>query len=163
MEMKNMKYQLCYLIALGVILLAACGPAAADSPQISVEDAWVRAAARMDTGNDASGMDMGASTSAAYMLLQNSGKQADALISVSTDIAETVELHTSEMKDGIMTMSMVDEIEVPARGKAEFKPAGMHIMLINLTQDLTPGQKVNLTLNFKLSGKMVVEAEVRAP
>jgi len=57
----------------------------------------------------------------------------------------------------------VDEIEIPAHGKAEFEPAGMHIMLIQLKQDLSAGQKVNLTLNFKTSGKLVVEAEVRAP
>ena len=100
---------------------------------------------------------------AAFMMLKNSGSQPDKLISASSDVAQTVEIHKSEMVEGIMRMAPVPYVEVPAKGEAELKPGGFHIMLIGLKQDLVPGEKISLKLTFENAGEMSVEAEVRAP
>ena len=41
------------------------------------------------------------------------------------------------------------------------KPGGLHVMLINLKQELVPGKKITLTLNFEISGPITIEAEIR--
>jgi hypothetical protein len=156
------------------VLLSACN-AAADAPKIEVVDAWVRAASAGEmpgmmatpTGEAmGSGMtgEMGmGSVSAAYMVIKNSGGVADRLIRAESDAAQAVELHISEVVDGVMKMHPVDGIDVPANGQAVLEPGGLHIMLIGLKEDLAAGDTVTLTLVFEKTGEMTVTAEVRAP
>ena len=87
--------------------------------------------------------------------------RADALVSASTDVAEVVEIHESIMEDDVMKMRPVEKIDVPAGGSAMLEPGGLHVMLINLQQQLEPGSKISLTLNFEKSGPMTIEAEIR--
>ena len=61
----------------------------------------------------------------------------------------------------MMQMSPVPNIPVPANGRVELKPGRLHLMLINLTRQLKPGDKVQLALNFEKAGKIPVTAEVR--
>ena len=163
-----------FLLILASILLAAwlaaCGGASAgDAPSIEVSDPWARAMSMMagegggetQPGGEMGGM--GGFNSAAYMLLRNTGGADDRLLGVRSDVAEAVELHISEMKDGVMSMHPVEGVDLPAGGQAELKPGGLHVMLIGLKQELKPGDKVRLTLVFEKSGEMVVEAEVRMP
>ncbi len=83
-----MKRVLAMLLA--TLLLSACG---ADLPnEVTAKDYWARSG--MKDGN-----------SAAYMLLQNGTDQDDELIGASSDAAEAVEIHLSQMKaDGTMEM-----------------------------------------------------------
>jgi hypothetical protein len=170
-------------IVIGMLLLAACGPSPA---KVSVSEPWARAAAM--TGASASGetnmgssevmtgtaemsgtMTMDASaaasggTSAAYMVIANTGGTADAVIKAESDVADNVELHTMTMEGDVMKMSPVEKIDVPANGKAELKPGGFHVMLIGLRHDLKEGEVVKITLTFQNSGKVEVEAPVRKP
>lgn len=105
----------------------------------------------------------GGSNSAAYLNIQNNGGDGDRLITVKSDVAETLEIHLSENKDGVMTMHQVAGVDVPARGQAELKPGGYHMMLVNLKGDLNAGDIVKLTLVFEKSGEIAVEADVRSP
>jgi len=106
-------------------------------------------------------MDMGPATSAAYMVIKNSGSEPDALMSAKSDVAKAVELHNVKMDNDVMTMFQVPQIAIPANGQVELKSGSYHIMLIGLTQDLKAGDKVTLTLSFEKNGSMTVEAEVR--
>ena len=72
-----------------------------------------------------------------------------------------VEIHESRLEGDVMTMSPVPGIQVPPGGSAKLEPGGMHVMLINLQQELTPGNKITLTLQFEKSGPVTIEAEVR--
>jgi periplasmic copper chaperone A len=108
-----------------------------------------------------SSMDMGPATSAAYMVIKNSGSEPDALMSAQSDVAKAIELHNVKMQNDVMTMFQVPQIDIPASGQVELKSGSYHIMLIGLTRDLKSGDKVTLTLNFQKSGAMTVEADVR--
>jgi copper(I)-binding protein len=163
----TVKFRLVNLIALVALALGACsGPAGA---QLEIEDPWVRAAGIMeqqdsdDNSEGMAGQMPGGSNSAAYMTIKNSGNEADRLLSVDCDFAEAVEMHISEMKDGVMTMHQVDGIDVPAKGQAELKPGGLHVMLIGLKRELKAGDMVVLTLNFEKSGLITANAEIRLP
>lgn len=138
-----------WLVVLALVL-AACAPGAATSTGgITVTDAWARTSATMDGAG------------AAYMILHNGGSEADKLVGAATSVATTVEMHESSEMDGMMSMSPVDSIEVPAGGQAELAPGGLHIMLIGLTQELKAGDKITLTLTFEKAGQVEVTAEVR--
>jgi copper(I)-binding protein len=105
---------------------------------------------------------MGAeSTGAVYVTLSNSGAQPDALVSASTDAAQSAELHETKHDGGVMKMRPVQTIPVPAGGKTELKPGGYHIMLMGLKHDLKPGDKIAVTLRFQRGGQVRVEAPVR--
>jgi len=166
-------------------------PASATSPAgaattISIKDPWARAAAM--TGASASGgMNMGPTTtgtmtmpgtmqpgdsdshtasggtSAAYLVIANSGSSADNLIKAESDVADSVELHTMTMQDNVMKMTPVEKIEVPAGGSVELKPGSFHVMLIGLRHELKEGDVVKLTLTFEKAGTIQVEAPVRKP
>ena len=107
----------------------------------------------------------GGGVSAAYMTLTNGGGASDTLVSVSTDAAAVVELHTSEIDaDGVMRMRpLTNGLEVPADGSVTLEPGGNHIMLMDLQRDLNPGDTVTLTLTFASGKTLTVEAEIRPP
>ncbi len=143
-----------HLVIIGIVLMwaaavAACGgTSGTPGGSITVSDAWVRNPPIPDQPD------------AAYLVIQNNGA-ADNLLSVTGDIAQTIELHESMESGGMMQMSPVPNIPIPANGKVELKPGGLHLMLINLTRPLKTGDKVQLTLNFEKAGKIPVTAEVR--
>ncbi len=104
---------------------------------------------------------MVAGNGAVYMVLMNEGSSDDALLSAKTDIAEIVELHQTKIENDVMKMSPVPNVPVPAGDSVKLEPGGLHVMLINLKEELVPGKKISLTLNFEKSGPMTVEAEIR--
>jgi len=142
------------LAIVGIVLMlaavmAACGGSSDSTTSgLTVSDAWVRSPITPDQPG------------AAYLVIQNNGA-ADKLLSVTSDVAQTIELHESMMSGNMMSMSPVPNIEVPANGKAELKPGGFHMMLMGLTRPLKVGDKVQLTLNFEKAGKIPVTADVR--
>ena len=70
----------------------------------------------------------------------------------------------SKMKDdGTMTMQQQESVPIPANDSVEFKPGGLHVMLINLIDGLKPGDTFDLTLNFQNAGETTVEVTVREP
>jgi len=105
----------------------------------------------------------GSSTSAAYMVINNRGRQADKLLSITSDAAESAEMHLSQTENDITSMKMVTEIMIPPKGKTELKPGSYHIMLIRLKHNLHPGDEVILKLHFEKSGEIEIAAEVREP
>lgn len=167
-------------IPLLVILLfgmTACTAAVQQGPQITIEQPWVRAAVAMQAAGAGQmegsmegsmeggegGMELGGATSAAYLIIRNAGQQEDHLLEVRTEAAESVETHISETRDGVSVMSRVDGIEIPAESSVELEPGGLHIMLINLNQDLNPGDSIQMTLVFEKSGALDIDVPVRAP
>lgn len=96
----------------------------------------------------------------AYLTVTNKGAEADRLIGAECAIAERVELHRSGMEGGMMRMTPVEAIEVPAGGKVALEPGGYHLMLLGLKQPLSAGTKVPLTLVFEKAGRVAVEVSV---
>lgn len=149
-----MKKIFAFLFA-SALLLSACGGGMAggeehtDGEGVEAHDYWARAA--MAGGN-----------SAAYMLIHNHGGEADALISASSDVADAVELHLSQMNsDGTMEMIQQEKIDVPADGEVELKPGSYHVMLIGLKQDLMAGSEITLTLTFEKAGEVTLTVPVK--
>lgn len=96
-------------------------------------------------------------TSAGYMVLTNSGEEADALIAVRSEVAEITELHQSlKDEDGTSLMRKVPAIQIPAGGTVELKPGDYHVMFIRLAEAVEPGSTHTVTLTFEKAGEVEV-------
>lgn len=130
------------------VLLAAsllvAGAAAAQTGSVEVTDAWARATS--------------SEIGAAYLTLQSS--VADRLTGLSTPIAQAAQLHTTSREGGIMKMRRTDGLDLPAGTPVKLEPGATHIMLIGLTEKLTPGQSFPLTLTFAKAGTREVTVSV---
>jgi hypothetical protein len=127
-----------------------------DDGKVRVEGAWARQAPMMKGDSMA-----GSGNGAVYLTIVNTGGAPDALLSASSDVAATVEVHESYQESGMMMMRPVPKLGVPAGGKHEMKPGGYHLMLLNLKRQLKAGQVVNLTLVFEKAGRLAVKAKVK--
>jgi copper(I)-binding protein len=131
------------------ILLMFVAQIAISQETIIINDAWVR------------GVPPGSSVSAAYMTIQNKGDD-DQLIAISSDVSENAELHTSKVDDsGVATMEMINVLDIPSGQTVEFKPGGMHIMLIGLKESLVSKEIINLTLEFSKAGRIQTEVPIK--
>jgi copper(I)-binding protein len=124
----------------GVVLVADDG--------VTVHEAWARASAGTAT------------TGAAYVTLMG-GAQADSLVSVSTPLAATAEVHETTNDHGVMKMRPVPGVPIPPGGSVVLAPGGTHIMLMGLKQKLTAGQNFPLTLTFAHAAPVTVDVQVR--
>ena len=83
----------------------------------------------------------------AFMNIKNTGSDLK-VVSAESSISEVVELHT-HIKDGeVMRMRKIPAIELPANETTVLQPGSLHVMFINLKQNLTLGQDIDLKLNF---------------
>lgn len=147
-----MKRQALLVLLLTVaMLVAACGPTAS-GPKIRVENVWGRPSPKIATAG------------AFYMTIYNDGTEEDKLVAAESPACTTMELHESFKKDdGSMGMRPVQGgvIPVPARGSAELKVGGLHVMCLDKKADFKAGDKYQITLKFEKSGTKVVEAEIK--
>ena len=91
-----------------------------------------------------------------YMTLVNAGKSADALVKVESSLAARVEMHSSTMTGGVMSMQAEPRVAVPAGGKAVFGPGSYHLMLIGLTKTTKSGDQIPAILTFASGAKLKV-------
>ncbi len=138
------------LIAAAVLALALAGGARAEA---------VKAGPLTLSGLQLRATPAGLPTSAAYLTIENHGKSADKLVGITCGCADSAMMHRSQTKNGVSSMSMVGELEIPAGGKVEFRPDGLHVMLIGVKGPLKAGRTQVMTLRFQKAGK--VEAPFR--
>ncbi len=133
-------------LTLGAILALTPGVLASD---VMVKEAFARASA-VPT----------AKAGTVYMTLTNNSVKADRLLSVSTAVSDTAQLHESSENDGIATMKPLTALEIPAGGTVELRPGGIHIMLTGLKAPLKKGDMIMLELRFEQAGTVEVMANV---
>ncbi|MDB2682873.1 copper chaperone PCu(A)C [Alphaproteobacteria bacterium] len=100
---------------------------------------------------------------AAFMVLQNSGDKDLRVVGASSDIAETVELHTHLMDGDMMMMREVDFYDVKAHEETALEPSGHHIMLMGLTRQLVEGESFDLKLEMEDGQSYDVTVTVGVP
>lgn len=133
---------------LAALLLAASAFAQAE---VTAKDAWVR------------GTVPAMKTTGAFVTLTST--EDAKIISASSPIAKKTEIHTSMMMSGVNHMHAVESIALPAGKPVELKAGGNHVMLMELTRQVVPGETVPIT--FTIEGKdgkrtqVEVKAEVR--
>ena len=130
--------------------LTASLPAKADDSGLIATGAWVRLAPPT------------LKTHGGYLTISNHGKEPRQLIGASSPDYEMVMLHLSQVVDGVATMQHLDVVEIPVGGKAEFKPGGLHLMLMGPKKPLEEGGMVPIRLSFASGATLDVQAMVMA-
>jgi copper(I)-binding protein len=101
------------------------------------------------------------SPAAAYFTVTNEATEADALVAVSSAVAESVEIHETTMESGMIGMHPVERLEIPAGGSVTLEPGGYHLMLMGIADGaLIAGTTIVLDLEFERAGTIPVEVEV---
>ena len=131
-------------ILIGVILSTACGA----EKGIEIHSAWMRPAGQGENG-------------AVYFVIHNHSSEVDELIGVSSDIAAAAEMHESKMSGDIMQMDQVKSVPLEAFAEIEFAPGGLHIMLVDLRQDVRAGDEIEVILDFKTYHDIKIKVPVR--
>jgi copper(I)-binding protein len=96
-----------------------------------------------------------------YFTVRNAGR-ADQLVSASTDVAGSAEVHTEVRKGALITMAPAGPVDIPAHGTVRLSAGGSHLMLIGLTRTLREGDHFGMTLHFRRSGDVAVSVPVVA-
>jgi copper(I)-binding protein len=96
-----------------------------------------------------------------YFTIRNGGG-ADQLVSASTDVAGSAEVHTEIKKGSLITMAPAGPVAVPAHGRVSLSAGGTHLMLIGLTRTLKEGDQFGMTLHFRRFGDVKVSVPVVA-
>lgn len=99
--------------------------------------------------------------SAAFMTIVNKSQKNIAVVNATSNISKVVELHTHDMKDGVMKMYQIPQIDVVANGKTTLKPGGLHIMFIGLYKPLKKGDYVTFTLEFSDGQVQTITAPIK--
>ena len=96
--------------------------------------------------------------------VQNHGQQDDQLLSASTDIARTAELHEMKMENDMMRMRQVSAIDIPAGASVDMNKgarSGYHLMVLGVSRPLKAGEHFTMTLNFRHAGSQDVQVQVQ--
>jgi len=143
-----------YVFLFGLLLgLAATAASARDYKigDLTVTDPWSRATPK------------GAKVAAGYMKITNTGTAPDRLISGSSDVSASFQIHEMSMDHGVAKMRpLKDGIEIKPGQTVELAPGSFHLMFVDLKKPLNQGDHFKATLVFDKAGKVDVEYDVLA-
>lgn len=88
----------------------------------------------------------GQKVGAAYMTITS--KVDCELTGVKSDVADTVEIHSMTMTDGIMKMRKMNTLTLKAEQAVKLAPGGFHLMLFGLKKPMLAGEKVDFSLQL---------------
>ena len=127
--------------------LALCAAVSAQA-QVRVDDPWVRTTVpeQKSTG--------------AFMAVTSA--QGGKLVSASSPVATSVEVHEMKMEGDIMRMRAVASVALPAGQRVEFKSGSYHVMLLGLKHPVKAGEVVPLTLVVEDAAGKRENVDVRA-
>lgn len=134
--------------------LTSCGSNEEATSAITITEPVVRAIDAMSPANKETGKFMTGS----FMTISNSSDEDVTLTGGSSDAAGIIEIH--EVIDGTMT-AMSDGLVIPAKGSVKLRMGGYHVMLMELTEKLAPGDEVDVTLEFSNGEKVDYTAPVK--
>lgn len=145
-----------FLAALCCAVLCACGRPGSPAPPstrathegVHAASAWARATPPMAT------------VGAVYLELDNQASRPDTLVSVSTPVAPRAEVHRTAHEDGMARMRPVSPFTLGAGERLQFGPGGVHLMLMDLPQPLSEGDRFDVTLGFEHAGEITVQVDV---
>ncbi len=126
-------------IAAVALALAASGTAHARRPApaacLLLEQGWVRAPMA------------GRAMTAGYGQLHNRCAHAVSLVGLHSAQARHVELHRTEITDGISRMRPVPGLQLAAGQHVSLEPGGLHLMLHGLQPGVVPGSQLELEID----------------
>lgn len=90
-----------------------------------------------------------------FLTIENTGTEADRLVSASSPVAAETQIHEMAMEGDVMKMRQLpDGLDIPAGETVVLAPGGFHLMFMGLKQPLVEGETVVVTLTFEKAGSV---------
>jgi copper(I)-binding protein len=97
----------------------------------------------------------------AYLTLRNTSATAVTVTGVRSPVAGHAMIHETKVEAGQSKMRPHEQLVVAPGATIRLEPGGLHVMLHDLKQPLTVGQKVPLVILLAGGGTLQVTAAVR--
>ena len=130
----------------GLFTLACANSQAGD---ITIDEAWIQQAPPT------------AKAMAGYLGISNHSKAAIMLESATSEDFGSIEIHSSEIHDGMVHMHKEHHLAIGPGASLRLEPGGYHLMLMKKQRNLQVGDRVDIELHFSNGGAIHIEAEVR--
>jgi copper(I)-binding protein len=102
-----------------------------------------------------------AGTSQLVLSIENRGDGDDRLVGVDSDAALAVEVHRTIVEDdGRAVMRLLEDVLLPASGTVDFRPGGLHLMLVVPDERVVVGGTFAIVLRFARSAPVTVDVTV---
>ena len=134
---------------LPVMLCIAALPACAADCRPQVRDGWIR--------KPPADLPM----MAGYARIENGCRERIVVVAASSPAFKDTSLHATVVEGGISRMRPVNQVRIEAGRTAEFKPGGMHLMLMTPTKPLRAGEQVGITFKLEDGREIKGSFEVR--
>ncbi len=85
---------------------------------------------------------------AGYMTIHNASQTAVSIVAIRSDAFAKVEIHRSVMKDGMMHMDPVDNLQIAPGASLQLAPGGLHLMMMQPVQATQPGDEIEIILQL---------------
>lgn len=150
MKFKRLLIGFCAAMMVGAIgsdeVLAQQGASGA----IKIEHAWVRETP------------IGGSSGGGYLVIANTGSEADKLVSAESAVAKSIELRqVVYVDDTFRTRDVSDGIEIPPKSSVQLRWESYHLLFVDLKEPFARHQHVEASLKFERAGPVKVRFEVR--
>lgn len=102
-----------------------------------------------------------AGASQLVLSIENRGDGDDRLVGVDSDAALAVEVHRTVVEDdGRAVMRLLEDVPIPAGGTVDFRPGGLHLMLVVPDERVVVGGTFTIVLRFARSAPVTVDVAV---
>jgi len=142
------KNKVCAKLIIGIMALLLFAIEAAEI-DVQISEAWIPEAPPVVT------------TMAGYFKLRNGSNQTVTLVGVSSPAFGKVELHRTEINDGVARMVRQERIDVPSNETFSLEPGSFHLMLMKPVKPLTEGDAVQLQLQLENGAQLDFTAMVK--
>ena len=85
---------------------------------------------------------------AGYMKIVNLSNKNVKIKSAKSALFKTVEIHLTEMNNGMMRMIKQNNLNIKANAHIELKPGGLHMMLMGKLKPIKSGSFIPVSLTF---------------
>jgi copper(I)-binding protein len=130
-------------------LILAFIPLLATAAEVEISNAWLKESIP------------GSENGAGYFTISNTGTKAITVVGANTGASRAVEVHQHVLRDGMMRMRRVPELNIEAGQTIVFQPGGYHLMLFGVKNAFKPGDQVEFELHFSDGDSVSFDAEVK--
>lgn len=156
----------------GSLLLGACRPASEPSAGLPASvplpsprpaaSPFARAATGLEAGAAWSRAARRGGTGVLYLQLRGAPEGDDTLLGLTAAVSPRAEIHRTVQRGDLVSMEALPEgLPVPAGGQVALEPGGLHVMLLDLAEDLQAGQSIEVLLHFDRAGDLPLQVPVR--
>ena len=117
-----------------IFALICLAPSAFAAAQVGVSNAWIPQAPP------------GAAMLAGYLTIKNNGDKAVGILAAESDRFRTVSVHQTVIENGAARRRELHSLEIAPGQEVKCAPGGMHLMLMQPRTEVSPGDRIEITL-----------------